>query len=299
MSLDVMTVEELRREGLRLYYSGSLTEALPWFDRALALAEDADTRDLLTIHKASVHVGLGEVSPEVQALPAIIMRRPSLRGLAAYHLATKFENEKDYARARFYLDIALQGAEDANDRRLAMVTTIDLGNLCVYDSHPEEAIGYYERSLEMVADAEFLLTVSENEARLWTAFATQNLGYCRVIGNEPEAGVALLHRAIEMFEESDGAAYAAESQLDLCLGYLELGRLDEARAHGETGLRDATEDRQVRNAHYLLGEIAYTTGDIDRAEYHFDQLARYYPDFPQLRNLLFAIDLRKMVNFKL
>lgn len=59
------------------------------------------------------------------------------------------------------------------------------------------------------------------------------------------------------------------------------------------------EDRQIRNAHYLLGEVAYTEGDIEAAEHHFDQLAHYYPDFPQLRNLLFAIDLRKIVNFKL
>lgn len=299
MNPETMTIEDLRREGLRLYYASSLEEALPYFDRALALDPDDETRDLLTIHKASVHVALQKSSPEVQALPAIIMRRRALRGLAAYHLATKFENEKDYARARFYLDIALEAADEAGDHRLRVVTTIDLGNLCVYDSRPEEAIEYYDRALALLEDGTVLAAVAEKEAQLWAAFATQNLGYCRVVGERPEEGLPLLHRAIEMLDGCDGHAYAAESHLDLCLGYLEVGKLEEARLHGEIGLRDATEDRQVRNGHYLLGEVAYTLGDTEGAEYHFDQLARYYPDFPQLRNLLFAIDLRKIVNFKL
>jgi tetratricopeptide (TPR) repeat protein len=294
-----MTVEELRREGLRLYYANALEEALPYFDRALGIVSDDETRDLLTIHKASVHVALRQSSAAVQALPAIIMRRRALRGLAAYHLATKFENDKDYARARFYLDIALEAAEEAADHRLRVVTTIDLGNLCVYDSKPEDAIEYYERALALLADGTVMAAVSEKEAQLWAAFATQNAGYCRVIGESPADGIALIQRAIEMLESCDGQAYAAESHLDLCLGYLETGELERARFHGEIGLRDATEERQVRNGHYLLGEVAYTLGDTAAAEYHFDQLARYYPDFPQLRNLLFAIDLRKIVNFKL
>ncbi|MFN2443131.1 MAG: hypothetical protein ABR517_10655 [Thermoanaerobaculia bacterium] len=293
------TVEELRREGLRLYYASSLEEALPYFDRALALTDDDETRDLLTIHKASVHVALPRATPEVQALPAIIMRRPSLRGLAAYTLSAKFENEKDFGRAFFYLEIAREAAEEAEDHRLCVVTTNELGNLCVFDSRPGQAIGFYERALALLADPVVLSVVSAQEAHLWTAFATQNLGYCAVIGENPAEGILLLHRAIDMFESCDGQAYAAESQLDLCLGYLELGKLEEARIHGEIGLRDATEDRQIRNGHYLLGEVAYTLGDIAGAEHHFNQLATYYPDFPELRNLLFAIDLRKIVNFKL
>ena len=39
--------------------------------------------------------------------------------------------------------------------------------------------------------------------------------------------------------------------------------------------------------------------DIERAELHFDKLAAFYPDFRHLKSLLFAIDLRSMVNLKL
>lgn len=296
-----MTVDQLRQEGLRLYYANSLEEALPWFDRALEIAEDEETRDLLTIHKASIHVALRQNTSEVQSLAAIVMRRPSLRSLAAYHLATKFENEGAYSRARFYLEIAREAAEQTGNARLLTSTLIDLGNVCVYDSKPEDAVPYYDEALDQLsADAaDGIFNETPTERQLWIAFATQNLGYCRLQTGEPAEGVRLIARAIEMFEICEGQAYAAESHIDLCLGYLDLGELERARMHGEIGLRDASEDRQIRNAHYLLGEVAYKAGDIDGATAHFEHLARFYPDFPQLRNLLFAIDLRNVVNFKL
>ena len=301
MMIEQMTSEELRKEGLRLYYANALEEALPFFDRALAVAPDAPTRDLLTIHKASIHVALRTNSPEVQALPAIMMRRPELRSLAAYHLATKFENEKEFKRARFYLEMGLEAARESGNLRLETSTRIDLGNLCVYDSKPDEAMVYYREALEALSgeEADAIFDQTPTERQLWVAMATQNLGHCHVVTDQPEEGIALLHRALEMFAACEGEAYMAESHLDLAIGYFDLQQYDLARTHAETGLAGATEDRQVRNAHYLLGEIAFTQGDTEAAEHHFDQLARYYPDFPQLKNLLFAIDLRKMVNFKL
>ena len=41
------------------------------------------------------------------------------------------------------------------------------------------------------------------------------------------------------------------------------------------------------------------TGDTVTADFHFGELARFYPAFKNLKSLLFAIDLRGMVNFKL
>jgi hypothetical protein len=40
-------------------------------------------------------------------------------------------------------------------------------------------------------------------------------------------------------------------------------------------------------------------GDVEAAEEHFDELARFYPQFRHLKSLLFAIDLRSMINLKL
>lgn len=299
MMSETMTVEELRREGLRLYYANALEEALPYFERARSLTTDSETSDLLTIHAASVHVAMGRSTEEVQALPRIMMRRPQLRGLAAYQLAAKFENEKDYGRARFYTELALQAAEESEDARLEIVARIDLGNLNVYDSRPLDATEHYEAALRLIEAALAGGKAEEKEAQLWMAMATQNLGYCRLVLENPAEGVELIHAALGMMSLCGGEAWAPESYIDLCLGYLDLGRLEEARHWGELGLERATEDRQVRNAHYLLGEVAWKLGDIESATRHFETLSAFYPDFPQLRNLLFAIDLRKVVNFKL
>ena len=72
--------------------------------------------------------------------------------------------------------------------------------------------------------------------------------------------------------------------------------LDQIRS---AGLKLAVDPRQIRNAHYLLGEAFYKAGNIPAAEYHFGELGRFYPQFQNLTNLLFAIDLRRVVNFKL
>ena len=82
-------------------------------------------------------------------------------------------------------------------------------------------------------------------------------------------------------------------------GYLQLHDYQKAKHYGEIGLALAEEPRQVRNAHYLLGEAAYEAGDLETAEGHFDELTKFYPEFRNLKKLLFALDLRSMVNLRL
>ena len=285
--------EDLRQQGLALMRANRAEEALPLFDRALAVAESEEERELLTINKAGAHLALGISSSEIQALPSIIMRRrnPLHLYLAAYNLGAKFQNEKDYKRAAFYANIALEAAESMGDLSRKGQTLLDLGNLAVYDSRVEDAIALYEQALELFEER------PENAIR--RAFVFQNIGYCRLTLGQTDDGISLVKRAIDAMKACGAEGFAAESYIDLCLGYLDKGELETARYWGELGLEQATETRQVRNAHYLLGEVAYNSGDITTAEFHFENLARYYPEFANLKNLLYAIDLRKMVNFKL
>jgi tetratricopeptide (TPR) repeat protein len=111
-----------------------------------------------------------------------------------------------------------------------------------------------------------------------------------------EAGLAYVHEALEMLRDPMGRA---EACIDLCYGYVEQGNFEKAIEYGRRGLEIAKDPRQVRNAHYLLGEACYKSGDSDGADLHFTELARFYPQFRNLKNLLFAIDLRSMVNLKL
>jgi TolA-binding protein len=105
-----------------------------------------------------------------------------------------------------------------------------------------------------------------------------------------------VHEALEMLSDPVGRA---EAYVDLCYGYVEIGRYKQARLYGEAALEIAKEPRQIRNAHYLLGEACYKDGDTEGATFHFDELSKFYPQFRNLKNLLFAIDLRSMVNLKL
>lgn len=289
----VVTAEQIRQQGLARIRANEIEEAIPLFDQAFAMTDDETLRELITINKAGALITLEKNGPEVQKLPQIIMRRRNMRHLylAAYNLQGKFEIERDFKRAAMYAKIALDAAEEAGEIGWKTQVLIALGNLCVFDSRIPEAIARYEEVLGL------LEPLPEHAFRRGAAM--QNLGYCFLLESRPEEGIELIHRAIEQLIAAGAEGYLAESYIDLCHGYLETGELDLARQYGERGLAEAKETRQIRNAHYLLGEVAYKSGDTAAAEAHFEHLATHYPDFPHLKDLLLAIDLRAMVNFKL
>jgi len=285
-------VEALRQQGLALIRNNQIEESLALFDEAMALTQDETTRELLVINKAGAHISLEQSSPEVQQLPQIVMRRRNLRHVyvASYNLQHKFLIERNFQRSAFYGKIALQAAVESGETSWRSDVLIALGNACGYDSRIPEAIAYFSEALELLSDSP--------EEAVSRAFCTESLGYSLMLHGDLDAGIALVHESIGLIGDA-ASGYLAEPYIDLCYGYMELGDVDRAVHFGEMGLDQATEARQIRNAHYLLGEAAYKTGDTQRAEYHFEHLAKFYPDFPNLKNLLFALDLRTMVNLKL
>lgn len=286
-------VEELRQQALSLWRNNEYEQSIPLLDEALNLATEEETRELLTINKAYAFISLEKTSPEVQALPRIILRRRNLNHvlLAAYALQAKFTVEGDYKRAHSYLRVALQAAEDSGDATWKPELLINLGILSLYDSRIEEAVAYHEEALKLPL---------EGPAHVVSrAMCVQNIGYCKLLLNDFAAGIEMIHRAISMLKQANADGYLAECYIDLCYGYLGVEQLDEARQFGEMGLSIATEVRQIRNAHYLLGEVAFKSCNQQAAETHFEHLATFYPNFPHLKDLLLAIDLRGMVNLKL
>lgn len=285
-------IEELRQEGLALQRSNDHERALAAFDEARGLAADELTREKLDIHRAFSLISLGEVEArEVRALPAIVMARrdPEHVTQAAYWLALKNRLDSDIPRARRYATIALEAVEETGREEWRIALMNELANLEMLDSRFDEARERYRDLLRLSAD-------SDHFNRF---FLLQNLGYTEIVSGNPATGVALIHEAIDTAADGEEAGYLAESWIDLCLGYLELERYEESRFWGEKGLEAATNDRQLRNAHYLLGEATYYLGDIEAAEGHFNHLCEHYPEFPQLKNLLYALDLRKVINWKL
>jgi tetratricopeptide (TPR) repeat protein len=286
--------DELRQEAVRKIRANELEAALPLLDEALTLSDSDDVlHELITITKAGALISLEQNGPEVQALPMIIMRRRNLRNLylAAYNLGGKYEIERDFKKAHQYDRIALEAAEAAGEIGWKTEVLIALGNICVYDSRIDEAMALYAQALSLLEPTA--------EQALRRGAATQNLGYCRLLKSETNEGIALILQAVELLEEAGAHGFLPECYIDLCYGYLDSNDLDRARFYGEKGLAEALETRQVRNAHFLLGEISYKQGDTPAADFHFEKLARFYPDFPHLKHLLHALDLRSMVNLKL
>ncbi|HEY3054195.1 MAG TPA: hypothetical protein VGK04_12510 [Thermoanaerobaculia bacterium] len=285
--------ESLRQDALAKVRNEEYEAALSLYDEALAVATDEDARELITINKADALIAMERGGPEVSQLPMILMRRRNHHHtfLAAYALMYKHRLQNETQRGIFYGQVALDAAIAANEAMWKLGALNDLGIVYEIDSQFAKAIDCFEQALALV-DA----VADREDRRFGRAAIVQNLGYNKLLVGEIEEGIRLLSSILGQLE---GPSTIADANLDLCYGYLEIEDYGRAREHGEIGLSHAVEARQIRNAHYLLGEVAYKAGDVETADYHFEELARYYPEFRNLKSLLFAIDLRSMVNFRL
>lgn len=285
-------IEALRQDALAKVRSEEFDEALALYDEALSLAGDEETRELLTINKGHALIAAERTGPEVKALPMILMRRRNAHHtfLAAYALTYTHRLTNETKRAIFYGQIALEAARQAEQPLWQLAALNELGIVYETDSQFAQAIDCFEEALALT---EGVGGVDQSFSR--TAIIT-NLGYNKLLVGETTEGIRLIHSAVD-----DIAAGHAKSDayIELCFGYVNLEDYETARRYGQLGLELACEPRQVRNAHYLLGEAAYKAGDVETAEYHFEELARFYPQFRHLKSLLFAIDLRSMINLKL
>lgn len=291
MSQDRM--ETIRQQGLEKIRENNPEEALGLFDQALALCSDAETAELIRINKSFALIALERFdSPEVRELPSIVLRRRNLRHvyLASYRLAYRFRLENNLDRAGHYAKICTEVAKELRDHDWLIDALTEQGNIAIHDSRFADAVGSYEQAISLLpeGDGEFKRFV-----------ILQNLGYSRIVSGNPEEGIRLIHEAVAAMQSMENTGYLAESYIDLCHGYLELGDLETAKFYGELGLERLVDARQERNVRYLLGEIAYERGEFADAEEHFSHLATHYPDFPQLTNLLLAVNLRSMINWKL
>ncbi|HEV3485914.1 MAG TPA: hypothetical protein VG106_10940 [Vicinamibacterales bacterium] len=285
--------EQLRQLALTRARAEQYDEALALYDEALALVTNDETRELITINKADAMIASGRSGPEVQALPSILMRRRNLHHtfLAAYALMFLHRTENNIRRAILFGETALRAANEANEPFWKLAALNDLGICYEIDSQFAKAIDCLDQAMALTA-----LMSDESERKFSETAILQNLGYNKLLVGETIEGLQMIHRALESIEVPSSVP---DSYIDLCYGYLELHEFAKAREYGEKGLEYAIEPRQVRNAHYLLGEAAYEMGDLEAAELHFEQLTRFYPQFRNLKKILFALDLRSMVNLRL
>ena len=279
--------------GLQHMWKGDADSAIEAYDRAADLATSDETRELITIRKAEALIASEREGAEVAALPGIVMRRRSPRHvyLAAGTLMRRFVEADDRRKAIFYGEIARTAAVELGEPLACASALNHLGIALVTDSRFADAIEVLEDGLQAVA-----MLGDEHEAgRSLRAVLLANLGYARMLTGKTREGVAILE---EVLAEMDEQYLIAEVCLDLCFGYVELERYDIAELYGRRGLELATIRRQVRNGNHLLGEICLRTGRYEESDAFFEVVASFYPDFKNVKQLLVAVDLCAVVNWK-
>jgi Tfp pilus assembly protein PilF len=127
-----------------------------------------------------------------------------------------------------------------------------------------------------------------------------NLGYCSILQGRHRQGYTYLYQSLRLLRRFGAERYQISSRLDLCFAHLETGHYRHAWRHGVAALELAQrmgEPDSVKNALYLLGEVANLQGDLDLARSYFSRLQReFFPDASYLPGFLLAVDVRKLVN---
>ncbi len=287
--------EQLRRQGKRAVEAGRLDEGLEILEQALERArerEDEDLVDLAVCNRSAVLVSLERHQEVMSPLRQILVRNRDARtcALAAYNLSRAHRADKEYKKSLFYARIA-------RDRAMAIDWLVaeshnQIANCLMYDSHFEPAAAEYRRALELLGE----------EPTVMRALVTANLGYCLMMLGKIRAGARLSFRSLRWFRRFGARLYEAWPHLDLCYAYLELGRLRRARDHGRRALaigEETGEPGRIKTALFLLGETERSAGDLEAAWEHFSRLQEtFYPDSPQVVELMLAVGMRNVVNLR-
>lgn len=294
-------MEENEREARALYdrgmesmWAGELECAISDFDRARDLVQDEVFGELITIRKAEALIAMDEEGPEVAALPGIVLRRRHPRNVyhAASGLMRKFtECADDRKRAAFYAEVALRAAEELEDPLPRVKALNGIGVVHVVESRFSQAIEVFDQALAIIA----LADGANDEFQRMKPVVLGNIGCAKVMNGETVDGIRILESVLPEFS----APYlVAEVCLDLCFGYIERGDYAVAESYGRRGLELAQIGRQTRNANHLLGEICVRTDRYEEADGYFDVVAAYYPQFKNVKQLLVAVDLFSVINWK-
>ena len=291
----IRTYEELREEGRQAVEAGRLTEALGLFERALSRAQerqDDNLVDLAVCNRSAVLISLARQQEVMSPLRQILVRNRDARtcALAAYNLSRAHEDNKEHKKGLFYGRIARDRALAVG--WLASESHNQIGNCLMLDSRFAQAASEYRKALELLSD----------EPTTLRALITVNLGYCLMMLGKVRDGASLSFQALRWFRRLGARLYEAWPHLDLCYAYLEMGRYRRAREHGERALAIGEETGaagRMKTALYLLGETERSAGDLEQAWEHFSRLQQdYYPESPQVVELMLAVDMRQVIQLR-
>lgn len=284
----------LRQQALDAMWQGLTDEAIRLYDAALAVAEDEEVAELITIGKAEALIAADQEGPELQKLASIVMRRRSPRHvfMAAGVLMRRYNEAEDRKRALMYGELARNAAKEHGEPlQYASVLNV-YGIVLTSDSRFGDACAAFEEAIVVLGNVQPATSASIT----LRASIIGNLGGAKILMDDFEEGIYLINTALPDLTSE----YAkAEACADLCLGYMQTERYQEAEYYGMEALDLACVARQTRNANHLLGELMVRTNRHDDAQDYFDVVAGYYPQYgSRVRELLMSVDLLQVVNWK-
>jgi tetratricopeptide (TPR) repeat protein len=280
-------------------WAGHYERALDLQEEGLALSrnwKDRDFEDTFTCNRATTLLEMDRQDIDLSRLKEIVIRNPTKRNgvLAAYICANVHEARKDYGRAIFYAQSALQRSRENGLDELLAASLNTLGNLELHESRFESALGRFREALET------LQARGEEHTHLGALYS-DNLGYCFIALDQVETGLPYVERAISIFE-SLGARQALDyPYLDHCLADLKSERPLEAEPWGVRALaigKEFAREDVIKNSHYLLAETYAELGRESDADLQYEALGSYYPDFPELKHYLQQISLLEVINLR-
>lgn len=288
--------ERCRERGQRAVEHGHWEEARGHFEEALGRARalgDPATEDRAFCNLAVVRIELGERDGVLPDLRKLLMRSndPATAYLAAYNVARAYELEKRYDKGLFYARQALDRACQLKNPAWEASAHNFVGNLFLAQSQVSEAIQQYEAALERI----------DGKPGIPLGRVLDNLGYCRALQGRQQESFSFLYRSWRILRRYRAREAMVSLHLDLAFTHLEVDRARTALRHAAAAYRLAGQlgDRQgTKNALFLLGESANMVGRIEEARYYFSELQEFYPELPSVTDLLFYVDVRKMINLR-
>lgn len=289
--------EDLRAQGQDLLRRGKFPKALEVFEGALSLARslgDADVFDRAVCNRCRVAIEMGRTADECGELAKVLLRNrdPETQFFAAYNLSRAYQVRKESERAISYAAKARQFAELLGRPELMASAHNQRGVSLL-------AASYFDEALEEFRSALSLLSAAPTRRR---GALLDNLGYCLVVRGEIRNGLVALYESWRTLRRLGEQWVEMAPRLSLCYAYLELEKSRAALRHGKAALElsEKLGDHATSKASlYLLGEAAKQAGDKFLARRYFQRLQEsYYPDNPDLIDMLLVIDARTLVNLK-
>jgi tetratricopeptide (TPR) repeat protein len=277
--------------------AGRLEDARHHLAEALTAAQEHGDDELIervVCGQAAVALALGDADDHVPRLCAIVLRNRSNTNafLAANNVARACELQRDNKKGLFYARIARERAEALAHKEWVAAATNPIGNLLLADSYFESAAESYRQALALLPEGE------DQRTLIYLA----NLGYCELVLGHHTDGMRHLYRCLRVAKKRGWKRLQMIAHVDICFGQLELGRYEQAEQHGRRGLTLAEstgESDWVKNALYLLGEVAVLAGSDSRAYAWFHELQRrFYPEQRHLPDFLISVDIRRLINLR-